>query len=645
MVVNAYPFPAAGGDQAVCGLETQLAAVEGTGNGGWSLESGPGSIFFDDAGAADAIVTVSEPGAYTLLWTESSEGCEASDAVEIIFTAIPQAQASNGGPYCEGDQIQLFANDVPGAAYSWTGPGGYASGQQNPVDAGEPGDYQLVVAVGGCSSEPAITQVIVNSYPTPNAGEDQAVCGLSAQLAAVQSIGSGIWSLDSGPGAVSFDDPALPDAAVTVSESGAYSFTWTENNSGCEDSDGMQIVFTASPEAQASNGGPYCEGEQIELFANEVPVAAYAWTGPGGYVSGQQNPMDATEAGTYTLVITLNNCSSAPQSTEVDIDFPPAASFTAAVDVSTVTFTNTSTGGNSYLWNFGDGQTSEEENPVHEYSEDGIYVVILTVTNGCGSQSFTGQVEIVSPVTASFNSDMQSGCAPLTVQFSDQSDNNVTAWQWTFAGGDPASSTEQNPVVTYADPGVYDVQLEVSNSQYSDLLVKTGYITVEDVPEAGFTVLSDDLTATFTNTSQNADSWLWNFGDDETSTESDPVHTYQFAGAYLVTLVATNECGSDTTTQEIDIISGTNEHGYLSSLRLYPNPGDGLFTLDMEGGPSEWLEISLFDLPGSRIYAESVDFSAGRLHRVFDFRGLPKGVYVLKLQAERGNWNLRVVVN
>lgn len=645
VVVNAYPFPAAGGDQAVCGLETQLAAVEGTGNGGWSLESGPGSIFFDDAGAADAIVTVSEPGAYTLLWTESSEGCEASDAVEIIFTAIPQAQASNGGPYCEGDQIQLFANDVPVAAYSWTGPGGYASGQQNPVDAGEPGDYQLVVAVGGCSSEPAITQVIVNSYPTPNAGEDQAVCGLSAQLAAVQSIGSGIWSLDSGPGAVSFDDPALPDAAVTVSESGAYSFTWTENNSGCEDSDGMQIVFTASPEAQASNGGPYCEGEQIELFANEVPVAAYAWTGPGGYVSGQQNPMDATEAGTYTLVITLNNCSSAPQSTEVDIDFPPAASFTAAVDVSTVTFTNTSTGGNSYLWNFGDGQTSEEENPVHEYSEDGIYVVILTVTNGCGSQSFTGQVEIVSPVTASFNSDMQSGCAPLTVQFSDQSDNNVTAWQWTFAGGDPASSTEQNPVVTYADPGVYDVQLEVSNSQYSDLLVKTGYITVEDVPEAGFTVLSDDLTATFTNTSQNADSWLWNFGDDETSTESDPVHTYQFAGAYLVTLVATNECGSDTTTQEIDIISGTNEHGYLSSLRLYPNPGDGLFTLDMEGGPSEWLEISLFDLPGSRIYAESVDFSAGRLHRVFDFRGLPKGVYVLKLQAERGNWNLRVVVN
>ena len=126
---------------------------------------------------------------------------------------------------------------------------------------------------------------------------------------------------------------------------------------------------------------------------------------------------------------------------------------------------------------------------------------------------------------------------------------------WEFPGGDPSTSTEQSPIVLYNTPGVYDVILTVSNSAGSNTSTQTSFITVNGMPTSsfGFNVVGKDVT--FTNTSDNYTTIGWDFGDGNTSDQTDPMHTYAADGAYTVVLTTTNECG--TTTSEMLVVIAT----------------------------------------------------------------------------------------
>jgi PKD repeat protein len=163
----------------------------------------------------------------------------------------------------------------------------------------------------------------------------------------------------------------------------------------------------------------------------------------------------------------------------------PAANFTADETIGsgslTVQFNDTSTGGpTAWLWDFGDGNTSTEQNPVHEYTTNGTYTVSLKATNEFGNdlEVKTGYITVEykdprSPVV-DFTADPVSGVFPLTVQFNDTSTGDPTSWEWDF--GDGNTSTEQNPVHVYADSGKYTVKLTSTNEFGSSYLVKKGYI-------------------------------------------------------------------------------------------------------------------------------------------------------------------------
>lgn len=90
--------------------------------------------------------------------------------------------------------------------------------------------------------------------------------------------------------------------------------------------------------------------------------------------------------------------------------------------------------------------------------------------------NITGQSANVAP-TVAFTANTTFGCAPMVVNFSDQSTASPTAWAWSFPGGTPATSTAQNPVVTYSTPGTYDVSLTATNANGSNSLTQTGFIT------------------------------------------------------------------------------------------------------------------------------------------------------------------------
>jgi PKD repeat protein len=149
-----------------------------------------------------------------------------------------------------------------------------------------------------------------------------------------------------------------------------------------------------------------------------------------------------------------------------------------------VNFTDTSTGGpTTWAWNFGDGGTSNLQNPSHTYSTPGTYTVSLTVTNSNGSdtETKTGYITAQTPVppSANFTGTPTSGSAPLNVNFTDTSTGGPTTWAWNF--GDGGTSNLQNPSHTYSTPGTYTVSLTVTNSNGSDTETKTSYITVSPI--------------------------------------------------------------------------------------------------------------------------------------------------------------------
>ena len=152
----------------------------------------------------------------------------------------------------------------------------------------------------------------------------------------------------------------------------------------------------------------------------------------------------------------------------------------------TVTFTDQSIGATSWSWNFGDTGTSTDKNPVHTYNTVGTYTVSLTVYNVSGSDSIvkTNYITVTppQPPVAAFTASATNINVGNSVTFTDQTINHPTSWSWTFEGGTPATSTNQNPVITYNTAGTFDVTLVATNELGSDTEAKVNYITVTMPP-------------------------------------------------------------------------------------------------------------------------------------------------------------------
>jgi uncharacterized repeat protein (TIGR01451 family) len=401
----------------------------------------------------------------------------------------PTATASSNSPVCEGETIELYGGPDDMTSYNWTGPGGWTSSSRNATrtDAAlaMAGNYTLTVTAANGCSSSNSTMVVVNPKPTAN---------FSA------NVTSGC-----GPLTVLFTD----------SSTNATSWDWS---------------FPGGSPSGATGQGPY----------------TVTYSSPGSYnVSLNVSNGCGWDIETKTDYITVN-----PQ---------PVANFSANItngcEPLTVLFTDSSTNATSWNWSFGDGSTSPEQNPSHQYANAGTYNVTLTVSNGCGSdtETKTDYITVDPKPTANFSANVTNGCEPLTVLFTDSS-TNATSWNWSFPGGSPSSANTEGPhEVTYSSPGSYNVSLNVSNGCGWDIETKTDYITVDPQPVANFsaniTSGCEPLTVLFTDSSTNATSWNWSFGDGSTSPEQNPSYQYANAGTYNVTLTVSNGCGSDTETR------------------------------------------------------------------------------------------------
>lgn len=331
-------------------------------------------------------------GTYNL--TVTADGCPSAVASTTVNVSVtPAAAATNSGPYCAGDAIQLTGSTTATGTntFSWTGPNGYTSSSQNPVNAAAAGVYSLVVTSNGCPSLPANTSVTIKPTPNASASNTGPYCvGEAIQLNG-SSTSTGISSFAwTGPNGFN----STQQNPTHATESGTYTLIVT--NDGCSSLPSTTaVVILLTPVAVASNSGPYCAGESIQLTGSTSATGnnLYSWTGPGGFTSNAQNPANATLPGTYELVVTSDNCMSAAVTTQVTIHSNPTvtASNTGPyyLGQEVVLSASTTASGASYQWT-GPNFISNNPNPAPSNAMlAGTYTVTLTDANGCTASSST----------------------------------------------------------------------------------------------------------------------------------------------------------------------------------------------------------------------------------------------------------------
>lgn len=363
--------------------------------------TGPNGFTSTDQNPVIANSTVAMSGTYSVI--ASLGTCSSPPGtVSVVVNPSPAAPtAGSNSPICEGSALNLTASTVAGATYSWTGPNGFSSADQNPTipsaTASASGAYSVTTSAAGCSSQPVVVNVIVSALPaTATASSNSPVCdGTTLNLTATDVPGATYnWS---GPNGFSSNvqNPSIPNASSAIS--GTYSVT-IQIGSCISNPGTTNVTISPVPVAPtATNNGPVCAGTSINLTATGVAGATYSWTGPDGFTSNSQNPVipnaGANASGVYSVVQSIAGCSSPAATTTVTINAAPAAptvtSNSPVCAGSTIVLSSPTIPNVVYNWTGPNGYTSNVQNPSipnASASNTGVYTLtVVSTINGCSS--------------------------------------------------------------------------------------------------------------------------------------------------------------------------------------------------------------------------------------------------------------------
>ncbi len=204
---------------------------------------------------------------------------------------------------------------------------------------------------------------------------------------------------------------------------------------------------------------------------------------------------------------------------------------------------------------------------------------------GGGDDSGTGPSN--DPPVASFSANPLSGSAPLTVIFSSTS-TNTTTHDWDFNGDGVLDASGTSVSYTYNDAGSYTVALTATGPNGVDTLTRTNYVTVSPSPplalfSANTTTGKKDLRVEFTNESIRYSSSSWNFGDGNSSSDTNPIHTYTTSGTFDVSLSVTGDAGTDTfTSPGLVIVEDVQTPAFVFDPKYLEVSSGSSFSLDVK---------------------------------------------------------------
>jgi gliding motility-associated-like protein len=407
-------------------------------------------------------VTAANAGSYAVTVTVSQ--CTSASAVTpVVINSIPTTPVVSASPVCEGMNLNLTASLIPGTTYSWTGPNNFSSSNQNPTitNAGliNAGTYSVTVSANGCTSTPASVTAFVNTVPSaPIVSSNTPLCsGSSINLMASTMAGATYsWT---GPNGFtsSLQNPVINN--VTAANAGSYAVTVTVGQC-TSTSASTSVVINSIPATPIVSTSPVCEGMNLNLTASLIPGASYSWTGPNNFSSSNQNPTitnaGSINAGTYSVTVTANGCTSTPASLNAVINMLPSAPIVSTnsplCSGSSINLMAGTMAGATYSWTGPNGFISSLQNPTITNAgtnASGSYSVTATV-NGCTGAAGTASITVNQiPLSPSVSSNGPL-CAGSTLNITA---STIAGASYSWTGPNGFTSSLQNPVINNATTG------------------------------------------------------------------------------------------------------------------------------------------------------------------------------------------------
>ena len=538
------------------------------GDGGTSREQNPLHVY-NDTGIFDVRLTVTGPG---------GSFSENKDHYITVTEGAPSA-AFSANPTSGIFPLEVqFTDQSSGAvtAWQWNFGDGHTSVQQHPLHVySNAGIYAVQLTVtgpGGSSEEIKSAYISVSTPAAPIAGftisPAQGVIPLNVRFTDESTgwITARLW--DFGDGGTSTEQ----NPEHVYGQAGSYTVSLTVTGPGGTSAKNLKQGILAVEPAPAAD---FTADKQKGIIPLEVrfsdqsagAVTSWQWDFGDGQTSAQKNPTHIyQDADSFTVQLTAGGPGGVDTAIKenfiVSLHVPLLAVFTADTTTGAIPlevhFTDQSDGEvTSWLWDFGDGETSAGQHPVHVYDTPGSFTVCLTIHGPAGISIETKPNCVIAteiPPVAAFSADTTTGIQSLNVHFSDQSGGTITSWLWNF--GDGSTSAEQNPAHHYWQAGFYTVSLTVTGPGGSDTETKSQYIVIaESKPTAAFIAESNTgnapFQARFINQSAGLiDSYFWEFGDGGTSSQKDPAYVYKHSGQYTVILSVFGFGGIDAMTKE-----------------------------------------------------------------------------------------------
>lgn len=260
------------------------------------------------------------------------------------------------------------------------------------------------------------------------------------------------------------------------------------------------------------------------------------------------------------------------------------------------------------------------------------YYVSMRATNGAGLVSAVlttdGQLleSPTQPPVAGFSASNTTICSGDSIQLINSS-VNATSYLWSVAGGVMTDNTASNPYISFSNSGSYNVTLIASGPGGTDQYSSNVSVTVTPGPNAQATLTNDTVylpnaIVSLTNSSSNASSYFWDFGDGNTSTDENPWNNYGAAGNYQITMVAMNNgCSNDTSYFNVVVIDNAAaiEDHLFGQVQIYPNPINDVFFIKGLEKISSSVVVKITDMTGRVIYSEKTNttsiltFNSGHL--------------------------------
>ena len=557
MTINVVPNPIAGTASvnvpSVCSGQTVNLTLTGSAGGiQWQSAPNSGGPFTNIGGATAATLTSGALTAATCFRAEVI-GCGApvySNVVCVTINPTPTVTIP-AQSVCAGQPATLTPNVNPaGGTFLWNTGATTSTLTDSPAITTT---YTLTYTAAGCP-QTATGTININAIPTVAINTVNICNGNPGTLTATPNPAGGTFLWNTGATTASITD--------TPPTSTSYNVTYTLN--GCTASGSGMINIGVNPQPSFT-APPNCDGNSISFFDNTLGnITGWLWDFGDGNTSTLQNPTHLyATGGTFPVTLTAFDgpCSGTTTIPITIFEMPvPSFTFVPGCATTSTTFTSTSTIGSGSItvfdWDITGGipSSASTQNTSTVYSTGGTYNVELYIesNNGC-ADSITQVVTIPELPVSDFSFVEQ--CLGTPTCFTDLSsvvNSTVTQWSWDF--GDGNVSTAQNPCNNYSTAGVYTVTLTTTSAAgCTDIASYT--VNAFTDPTASFTTspVCFGQATQFTNTSIGGLQTDWDFGDGNTSTLSNPVHTYATAGTFNVTLTVTTGICSHFVTQVITV--------------------------------------------------------------------------------------------